>query len=308
MTKPVLVVMAAGMGSRYGGLKQMDPIGPHGQSILDYSVYDAKRAGFETVIFIIKKEMEEDFRQTVGARIEKGMNVLYAFQDINDLPEGYAVPEGRVKPWGTAHAVLAARELVKGPFAVINADDCYGPAAYDIVYRYLTDSENVVSAKPRFVMPGYLLKNTVTESGSVSRGICQADENGYLTEVIEHTRIEQTPDGIRSTLDGGETWMPLADDAIVSMNIWGFTHAFMEEAEVRFPAFLDRTLASNPQKGEYYLPFVVSEMIGSDQATVRVIPTPDKWYGVTYREDKPGVMAALAQKTEEGIYKENLWE
>lgn len=307
MEKPVLVVMAAGMGSRYGGLKQMDPIGPHGQSILDYSVYDAKRAGFETVIFVIKKEMEEDFRQTVGARIEKGMNVLYAFQDITDLPDGYSVPEGRTKPWGTAHAVLAARELVKGPFAVINADDCYGPAAYDIVYRYLTDPANVESDKPRFVMPGYLIENTVTESGSVSRGICQADENGNLSEIIERTRIVQFEDGIRFTEDG-ETWVDLANDAIASMNIWGFTHAYMEEAERRFPDFLDRALATNPLKGEYYLPFVVSEMIKDDQATVRVIPTPDKWYGVTYREDKPGVMAALAQKTKEGIYKENLWE
>ena len=308
MEKPVLVVMAAGMGSRYGGLKQIDPVGPHGQSILDYSVYDAKQAGFETVVFVIKKDMEEAFREKVGNRIAREMHVLYAFQEMDDLPDGYQVPEGRVKPWGTCHAVLAARKLVKGPFAVINADDCYGPEAFCEIYQFLANQTEPTDGLPAYAMVGYLLCNTVTENGSVSRGICKEDENHLLLEVTERTCIEKTPDGIRYTEDGGQTYFPLDANTIVSMNMWGFTAGFFEEAESRFSAFLDQVLQTNPLKGENYLPSVVSELIAENKVRVFVLKSHDKWYGVTYREDKPVVTDALAKRTAEGFYPEVLWE
>ena len=308
MEKPVLVVMAAGMGSRYGGLKQMDPVGPYGQSILDYSVYDAKRAGFETVVFVIKKEMEEAFRAAVGDRISRIMEVRYAFQDMTDLPAGYTAPEGRVKPWGTCHAVLAARNLVHGPFAVINADDCYGPEAFVSIYRFLSDESMQTGKTPWYTMVGYLLCNTVTENGSVSRGICEEDENHLLKEVTERTCIEKTPSGICYTEDGGITYHPLADHTVVSMNIWGFTSGFFEEAEQYFARFLKQIYQNNPLKGECYLPSVVSELISQNRARVLVLKSHDKWYGVTYQEDKPVVKAALAQRTAEGVYPDELWK
>ena len=306
MRKPVLVVLAAGMGSRYGGLKQMDSVAGHGQSIIDYSIYDARRAGFEKVIFVIKRALEEDFRRLVGDRIARGVQVEYAFQELDDLPAGYAVPAGRKKPWGTTHAVLAARELIDGPFAVINSDDYYGPEAFRLIYDFLSVQDEA-AVPQRYAMVSYLLGNTVTENGSVARGVCRVGEDGLLQEVVEHTRIEKDGADARSTLDGGGTWQRLPGSTPVSMNFWGFQRSFVDEGEARFPEYLDQILAENPEKGEFYLPLLVSRLIEEGRAQVQVLRSEDKWYGVTYREDKPGVVAALAEMTARGLYPEDLW-
>ena len=303
--KPVLVIMAAGMGSRYGGLKQLDPVGNHGQVILDYSIYDARRAGFETVVFVIKPEIEEDFKRCIGERVSRSMDVRYAYQLKEDLPEGYSVPEERQKPWGTAHAALAARNVVDGPFAVINADDYYGPEAFREIYNYLAAHED--GDVYEYVMVGYLLKNTVTENGTVARGVCEETADHYLSQITERTKIEQGPP-LRFTEDDGQTWTELPEDTIVSLNMWGFTRSFLDEAWKRFPAFLDRARAENPAKAEYFLPSVVSQLIGEGKARVKVLRSGDKWYGVTYREDKPAVVNAIAGKTKSGLYPDRLWE
>ncbi len=307
MKKPVLVVMAAGMGSRYGGLKQIDPVGAHGQLIIDYSIYDARRAGFETVVFVIKHEIEEDFKAAIGDRLSKIIDVKYAFQQLDDLPEGYSVPEGRVKPWGTCHAVLAARQVVDGPFAVINSDDYYGPEAFQEIYNYLSTHEDQPGCY-EFAMVGYLLGNTVTENGHVARGICTEDGDHFLQEVVEHTHIEKMGDDARYTDDDGATWTEVPGSTIVSMNMWGFTGGFMGEAKARFAAFLDKALVENPLKGEYFLPSVVSQLLEEKRARVKVLRSADKWYGVTYQQDKPVVVAAIAEKTAAGLYPDNLWE
>ncbi|MBR2880519.1 MAG: nucleotidyltransferase [Oscillospiraceae bacterium] len=307
MNKPVLVVMAAGMGSRYGGLKQIDPVGNHGQLIIDYSIYDAVRAGFETVVFVIKHEIEDAFKEAIGSRMEKICKVKYAYQELNDLPEGYSVPEGRSKPWGTCHAILAARKVVDGPFAVVNADDYYGPDAFKTIYDYLSthsDSEGCYE----FSMVGYLLGNTVTEHGHVARGVCVEDENNYLVSVTERTRIEKDGEDARFTEDDGKTWQPLAGNTIVSMNLWGLSTSFMAEAEARFGVFLDKALVENPLKGEYFLPSVISALIEEGKARAKVLRSADKWYGVTYQADKPVVVAAIAEKTAAGVYPDKLWE
>ena len=307
MRKPVLVVMAAGMGSRYGGLKQLDPIDDNGHVILDYSVFDARRAGFDTVIFVIKPQIEEDFRAKVGARIEKVMEVKYVFQRPEDLPEGYTVPAGRTKPWGTAQALLAARDVVDGPFAVINADDYYGPEGFEEIYNYLLHHPDTPGMY-EYAMVGYLLKNTVTEHGSVARGVCTETASGYLHSVVERTKIIQGDRCPRYTEDDGTTWHDLCEDDIVSMNLWGFQRSYLEEAWALFPAFLDKALAENPLKAEYFLPSVVSSLLSRHKARVKVLRSNDRWYGVTYKEDKPGVMAALADLREKGLYPEKLWE
>ena len=294
MNKPVLVVMAAGMGSRYGGMKQIDPVGPCGQVIVDYSLYDARRAGFETVIFVIKHEIEEAFKAAIGDRVSRVMDVKYAFQQLDELPEGYTIPEGRVKPWGTCHAVLAAKPCIHGPFAVINADDYYGPEAFKVIYDYLsthTDGEVY-----DYCMVSYLLKNTVSENGSVARGVCALNEDSTLHSVTERTRIETYEGGIHYTEDGGESWTDLPGETPVSMNLWGFGESFVKEADRRFARWLDENLEKNPLKCEYFLPLVVSELIGEKKAAVKVLRSTDKWYGVTYREDKPVVVEAIAKK------------
>ena len=294
MNKPVLVVMAAGMGSRYGGMKQIDPVGPCGQVIVDYSLYDARRAGFETVIFVIKHEIEEAFKAAIGDRVSRVMDVKYAFQQLDELPEGYTIPEGRVKPWGTCHAVLAAKPYIHGPFAVINADDYYGPEAFKVIYDYLsthTDGEVY-----DYCMVSYLLKNTVSENGSVARGVCALNEDSTLHSVTERTRIETYEGGIHYTEDGGESWTDLPGETPVSMNLWGFGESFVKEADRRFARWLDENLEKNPLKCEYFLPLVVSELIGEKKAAVKVLRSTDKWYGVTYREDKPVVVEAIAKK------------
>jgi len=304
--KPVLVVLAAGMGSRYGGLKQVDPVGSHGQLIIDYSIYDARRAGFETVVFVIKHAIEETFKQAIGDRLSRVMDVRYAYQEIDDLPEGYAVPEGRAKPWGTSHAVLAARNVINGPFAVINADDYYGPEGYRAIYDYLSTHPDGPEGYS-YAMVGYRVDRTVTEHGSVARGVCVTDEAGNLLTVTERTCIEKDGDNARFSEDGGKTWTPLPGDTTVSMNLWGFTRSFIDEAQARFPAFLDKTLAENPAKGEYFLPSVVSQLIDEGKAKVKVLSSADKWYGVTYHEDKEAVVSAIAEKTAAGIYPDDLW-
>ena len=306
MNKPVLVVMAAGMGSRYGGLKQLDPVGNHGQLIIDYSIYDARRAGFETVVFIIKHEIENTFRSAIGDRLSKSMEVKYAFQELSDLPEGYAVPQGRVKPWGTAHAILAARRLIDSPFAVINSDDCYGPEGFREIYQYLSSHPDRPGCY-EYAMVGYQLGNTVTEHGHVSRGICEEDGDHFLIQVTERTHIEKEGTDARFTEDDGATWTRLRGDTLVSMNLWGFTRSFLQEAEARFPAFLDQTLKENPLKGEYFLPSVGTQLLEEKKARVKVLRSADKWYGVTYKEDKPLVVQAIADKTAAGLYPDRLW-
>lgn len=306
MKKPVLVIMAAGMGSRYGGLKQMDPMDPQGHIIMDFSIYDAKKAGFEEVVFIIKKENEADFRECIGDRISRIMKVSYVFQDINHLPEGYSVPEGRVKPWGTGHAVLSCIGTVDAPFAVINADDYYGSHAFQMIYDFLTSHTD--DEKYHYTMVGYVLENTLTENGHVARGVCVTDENSCLIGINERTRIEKRPEGAAYTEDEGATWVKIPEGSTVSMNMWGFSAAMLKELEVRFPSFLDQAMKTNPLKSEYFLPSVVSELLAEKKADVKVLKSRDKWYGVTYKEDKPVVVNAIRMLKEEGKYPERLWE
>ncbi|MCI8896676.1 MAG: nucleotidyltransferase [Lachnospiraceae bacterium] len=306
MKKPVLIIMAAGMGSRYGGLKQIDPVDQDGHIIMDFSIYDAVKAGFEKVIFIIKKENEQDFRETIGDRMAQRIEVEYVFQDIAALPEGFTVPEGRVKPWGTAHAVLSCLSVVDGPFAVINADDYYGQQAFQMIYDYLASHED--TDRYQYTMVGYLLENTLTENGHVARGVCGTNADGKLTEITERVRIEKRADGPAYTEDDGATWTPLAGDTVVSMNMWGFTNSMLPEIRDRFAAFLSENLSKNPLKCEYFLPFVVDELIREDKAEVTVLKSKDRWYGVTYREDKPVVVAAIQSLKDQGLYPQKLWE
>ena len=308
MKKPILVVMAAGMGSRYGGLKQIDPVGCEGEAILDYSLFDAHEAGFETAVIIIKEAIKKDFMETVGARLQKApMEIRYAYQELEKLPASYTVPEGRTKPWGTCHAVVCAREAIgDAPFAVINADDYYGKAAFKEIYNYL--SAHADDDKYRYCMVGYELGKTVTDNGSVARGVCQVNAEGYLESVVERTKIEKQADGVIRFTEDGTTWMCLPEKTTVSMNMWGFTPSFAAESEARFPAFLDKALAENPMKGEYFLPSTVSALLAEDKATVKMLYSPDKWYGVTYAADKPVVVAALKAMTEQGLYPDGLWK
>lgn len=305
MKKPVLVIMAAGMGSRYGGLKQIDPVDGQGHIIMDFSIYDAKQAGFEKVIFIIKKENEKDFKEAIGNRIEKVIEVAYAYQDLHNLPDGYEVPEGRVKPWGTAHAVLSCKDEIDGPFAVINADDYYGRDAFRKIYDYLLTHED--DEKYRYTMVGYQLENTLTENGHVARGICKVNEAGELVSVTERTRIEKKENGPAYTEDDGATWITLPKGTIVSMNMWGFTAGFVKEIQNGFEAFLKEGLKTNPLKCEYFLPTVVSNLLAEKKASVSVLTSEDKWYGVTYKEDKPVVENAIRNFKKSGLYPEKLW-
>lgn len=306
MNKPTLVIMAAGMGSRYGGLKQIDPVDDQGHIIIDFSIYDAVRAGFEKVVFIIKEENEADFRASIGDRMEKQIEVAYAYQRLTDLPEGFSVPEGRVKPFGTGQAVLSAIDCIDGPFAVINADDYYGVSAYRQMYDYLTTHED--DDKYRYAMVGYILENTLTENGHVARGICVTDENGFLTDIHERTRIERRGDETAYTEDDGKTWNVIPAGSIVSMNMWGFSRSMLKELKDGFPRFLKENLPVNPLKCEYFLPFAVNDLIKEGKASVQVLKTGDRWYGVTYKEDKPVVVQAMRDLKAAGVYPEKLWE
>lgn len=304
MNKPELVIMAAGMGSRYGGLKQIDPIDRAGHLIIDFSIYDAIEAGFEKIVFIIKRQDEADFRSSIGDRMEKYVKVEYVYQDMA-LPKGYQVPEGRTKPFGTGHAVLSLRGKVKEPFAVINADDYYGKHAFKMIFDYLKNyrEEDVYP----YTMVGYVLENTLTDNGHVARGVCEIGEDGLLKGINERTHIEKHDGGTAYTEDDGKTWVTIPEGSCVSMNMWGFGPSILEELNNRFPAFLDENLPKNPMKCEFFLPMVVGELLSEKKAAVKVQKSLDKWYGVTYREDKEAVMAAIQKLKDDGLYPEKLW-
>ncbi len=300
--EPTLVIMAAGMGSRFGGLKQMTPVDEEGHFIIDFSLYDAYRAGFRRVAFIIKREIEQTFRKTIGARMEKWFHVDYVYQELDRLPEGFAVPEGRKKPWGTAHAVACCRGVVEGPFAVINSDDFYGRGAYEEIYRFLTEHET----PHHYAMLGYQLRNTVTEFGSVARGVCHV-QDGMLLDITERTKIFKRGQDAAYTEDG-ETFVPLSGDTQVSMNFWGFTPEILDEIWDAFPAFLTENLPVNPEKCEFYLPTFVGSRLAEGKVRVRVLPCMETWHGVTYKEDLDSVKAAIRQLKREGKYPARLWE
>lgn len=289
------------MGSRFGGLKQITAIDAEGHAIIDFSLFDACRAGFRNIVFIIKREIEDSFRAAIGTRMEKYFDVKYVYQQLDVLPEGYTVPAGREKPWGTGHAVMCCRGVVEGPFAVINADDFYGAGAYRTMYDFLSGDR-----KPgEYAMVGYKLRNTVTENGSVARGVCDT-ENGYLVDITERTHIEKRGENAAYTEDG-EHFVPLSGDATVSMNFWGFSTMMLDELYARFPAFLDKSLPVNPLRCEYFLPFVANEQLREGLATVSILDCNETWYGMTYREDLDSVKAAIAGMKARGIYPERLW-
>lgn len=304
--EPVLIIMAAGLGSRYGGLKQMDPISDKDEIILDFSLYDAVMAGFKKVIFVIKKEIEEDFRKRIEGKADKYIETVYAYQETDDLPEGFEVPEGRTKPWGTCHAVLACRDLIDGPFAVINADDYYGAGAFHTIYDYLAGAED--GDTYNYCMVGYNIENTLTENGSVARGVCAGTDDGYLAEIHERTKIMRKDGKIAYTEDDGKTFTEIPKGTPVSMNVWGFTESFIKESMARFPKFLEEALKENPLKAEYFLPFVVQELLSEGKARVRLLNSYDKWYGVTYKEDKEDVVNALQSLKDKGFYPDKLWK
>ena len=304
--KPTLVVLAAGMGSRYGALKQVDPVGPSGEAILDYSVFDAQRAGFGRVVFVIRKDFEAEFRERVGSKYENAIDVDYCFQDIADIPPPFAAPAERAKPWGTAHAIRAARGAVKTPFMAINADDFYGRAAYEALARFLTSPDAAgTGAKAHFAMAGYRLGNTLSENGPVARGACEIDAGGFLTDVRELTKLVRAGDMAENREEGGpvET-LPL--DTRVSMNCWGFAPALFDELEKRFPAWLAANASS--AKAEWYIPFAIDEMVKDGAADVKVLGVESRWFGMTYREDKPAVAGAIRALVAAGEYPENLRE
>ncbi len=306
MNKPILLIMAAGMGSRYGGLKQLDKVDSEGNKIIDFSIYDAKRAGFGKVIFIIKKENENDFKEAVGDRIENSIPVEYVYQDLKNIPEGAEVPEGRVKPWGTAHAVLSAKEALDASFAVINADDFYGREAFKKICEFLTDHPEPENTE--YAMVSFILRNTLTDNGYVSRGICSLDQAGFLQDVTERTRIVRNGEGAAYSEDEGETWIPLRGDESVSMNIWGFSLSFIPELEKAFSAFMEGLKETpDPLKAECYLPKVVDDLIKENKASVQVLNSSEKWFGVTYKEDRPFVMESIKGLKDKGIYPERLW-
>ncbi len=302
MDKPTLVIMAAGLGSRFGGLKQITPVDGEGHLIIDFSLFDAVRAGFENVVIIVKPEKEGEFREKIGRRAASFVNLRYAHQTLDKLPQGFEVPSGREKPWGTAHAVLCAKDLIPGPFAVINADDFYGAEAYQVIHRFLSAPH----APTEHAMVSYLIENTLTENGHVARGVCQTDGQGRLTAITERTHIEPRPGGAAYTEDG-EHFAFIPAGTVVSLNFWGFQHSLLEEIGNRFSAFLEENLPRNPLKCEYFLPSVPDQLIREGKATVEVLRTQAKWYGVTYRADMPKIQAAIEGYKEQGVYPDHLW-
>ena len=297
---PKLVIMAAGMGSRFGGLKQMEPVDREGHSIIDFSMYDARRAGFRDLVFIIKREHDALFRERIGSRMERFFNVEYVYQELTDLPAGYTVPDGRVKPWGTGQAVACCRNVLHGPFAVINSDDYYGRTAFSTIYEFLSTNDDAHC----YAMVGYRVRNTVTEFGSVTRGVCEV-QDGMLRSITERTKIYQRGDDAAYTEDG-ENYVPLSGDTQVSMNCWGFGASMLDELVRRFPAWLDENVPANPLKCEYFLPFVANSIIKEKLGTVRVLDCGETWYGITYREDMQSVVDAIKDMRRRGIYPEAL--
>ncbi len=307
MKNATLVVMAAGIGSRFGGgIKQLEPMGPSGEIIMDYSIYDAKEAGFNKVVFIIRKDLEKDFKEIIGNRIEKVIDVDYAFQEIDNLPEGFSVPEGRKKPWGTGQAILSCKGIVKEPFVVINADDYYGKTGFKKVYNHLVNAKSKEeNGVYDMCMAGFILGNTLSENGTVTRGICKSNEEGYLTTVVETGGLKLNDQGIVEYEDNGAE-LDVTVNSLVSMNMWGFTPDFIDELDAGFTEFLKSVPEGNVKK-EYLLPGVVDELIQKKAATVKILPTEDKWFGVTYKEDKEAVVDAFKELIANGVYKEDLW-
>lgn len=302
MNKPCLVIMAAGLGSRYGGLKQISPVDDAGQIIIDYSIYDAMKAGFSKIICVIAPGMEEEFHNVIGRRIAPFIELQYAHQRLDVLPKSYDVPEGRVKPWGTAHAVLCAKDQITGAFAVINADDFYGRTAFEAIYGFLAAARQ----PNEHAMVGYRIENTLTEHGHVARGVCEVSPHGALLRVVEHVHIQPHPTGAAYTEDGVHfTDIPIG--TIVSMNLWGFQHIVLAEIEGGFSAYLQENLPSNPLKCEYFLPLVVNRLLQEGKAGFQVLSTGEKWYGVTYQQDMPRVQSALSAMRAAGLYPEKLW-
>jgi len=296
--------MAAGIGSRYGGLKQIEPIGPSGEIIIDYSIYDALRAGFEKVVFIIRKDIEEAFREKIGRNIEGRTEVEYVFQDLSDLPEGFSVPPAREKPWGTAHAVLSARSKIRENFSVINADDFYGAGSFDLIGEYLTSARDRDGVGD-YCLAAYTLWNTLSDHGHVARAICKANDDGYLTEAVERTMIRKSGEEAEYCEEDGTTWTSVSRDSLASMNMWGLTPGYVEEIRERFPTWLEKNM--HGAKTEFYLPVTLGEMIREGKARVKVLHTHERWFGVTYREDLPMVKAAIRDLVGQGLYRENLW-
>lgn len=306
MEKPALVILAAGMGSRYGGLKQIDPIDKHGNKIIDFSIYDAIRAGFKKVVFIIKKENEQDFRSCIGDVVSKYVDVEYVFQELANVPQDFVIPEGRVKPWGTAHAIYCCKDIIDGPFAVINSDDYYGQSAFQTLYDFLTTHED--DTKYRYAMVGYELGNTLTDNGYVSRGCCITDQNGYLVNIAERTHIEKRNGGAAYTEDDGATYVPIPLETLVSMNMWGFMPSVIQELGLALDKFFAEEVEKNPLKAECFLPIEVDKLLQAGKATVEVLSSKDKWFGVTYKEDKPFVVESIQNLKDQGVYPEKLWE
>ena len=300
-----LVILAAGMGSRYGGLKQIDPVGPNNSIIIDYSVYDAVKAGFNKIVFIIKKENLELFKEVIGDNVAKHVKVEYVFQSTDVLPEGFTAPEDRVKPWGTAHALYCCKGVVNEPFVVINSDDFYGSGAFSRLSKWIDETE-FTTAPYKFAMAGYYLKNTLTDNGTVSRGVCEVNENGQLVDVVERTKIKRV-NGVVSYTEDGEEWFELPEEAFASMNCWCFMPELIDEIEKYFIKFLSTEVKENPLKSEFYIPLLVRDMLAAKKCTVDVIETDDKWFGVTYKEDKPDVVKSITALVNEGKYPEKLW-
>lgn len=303
--QPALIVMAGGIGSRYGGLKQVEPIGPGGEIVIDYAVYDALRAGFGKIIFLIRRDIEAVFREKVGRKIEPHAEVVYAFQELDNLPPGYALPSERKKPWGTAHAVLSCRDAVDRSFAVINADDFYGQGAFEALAGYLRHAQDPQGGPYDYCMVGYVLRNTLSEHGTVARGVCEVTPGGYLAGVVERTKIQAFHGEVCYT-ENGTDWLPISASSLVSLNTWGFTPSLFQELAVRFPAFLEKH-AADLNRAEYFLPDVVNQLLQEGRARVKVLPVTEKWFGVTYPEDKPRVQAAIRDLVQKGIYPEHLW-
>lgn len=306
MNNPILVIMAAGMGSRYGGLKQIDPVDEQGDKILDFSIYDAIRAGFKKAVFIIKKENEALFRECIGDAVSKHMEVEYVFQDLNDVPEYFSIPEGRQKPWGTAHAIYSCRDVIDAPFAVINADDYYGVEAFKVLYDYLVSHND--DDKYRYAMVGYRLGNTLTDNGSVARGVCETNDEGFLVNINERTNIIKKDGGAAYSEDDGATYTDISPDTPVSMNMWGFYPSIIPELKKSLDVFFKEKVAANPLKSECYIPLEVGRLLKEGKATVKVLSSRDKWFGVTYKEDKPYVTASVKALKDAGVYPVNLWE
>lgn len=300
-----LVILAAGMGSRYGGLKQIDPVGPNNSIIIDYSVYDAVKAGFNKIVFIIKKENLELFKEVIGDKVAKHVKVEYVFQSTDVLPEGFTAPEDRVKPWGTAHALYCCKGVVNEPFVVINSDDFYGSGAFSRLSKWIDETE-FTTTPYKFAMAGYYLKNTLTDNGTVSRGVCEVNENGQLVDVVERTKIQRV-NGVVSYTEDGEEWFELPEEAFASMNCWCFMPELIDEIEKYFIEFLSTEVKENPLKSEFYIPLLVRDMLAAKKCTVDVIETDDKWFGVTYKEDKPDVVKSITALVNEGKYPEKLW-